>query len=142
MPRGLIRLAALVFCLAAATAQAEQSETFGDYVVYYAAIRSDELTPEIARTYRITRNRERAVILVNVQKHQTAVSARVTGRLRSLSGREQALVFREVREQNTIDYLAEVGIAHQALAIFDLEVLPPGQHTPFRLQFRNTFYTD
>lgn len=119
-----------------------QSETFGDYEVHYAAFRSDELTAEIAAKYGIRRNRKSAVVLVNVQKNGKAASARVTGKLRSLPGRQQELVFLEARQQESIDYLAEVPIDHAALAIFDLEVLPPDVRTPRRLQFRKTFYTD
>lgn len=119
-----------------------QSKSFGDYEVHHAAFRADELTAQVAAQYGITRSRKHAVVLVNVQKNGKPASARVTGKLRSLPGRQQELVFLAARQQDSIDYLAEVPIDHAALAIFDLEVLPPDQRTPLRLQFQKTFYTD
>ncbi len=140
MPRLIALLLATLF-LGDALADSG-SKSFGDYTVYYASMRSDDLTPEIARTYGITRGRERAVLLINVQKSGAMSAASVSGRARNLLGHARPLAFREVREQNSVDYLAELPVRSGELLIFDIAVQPPSTTTPLQLQFRQTFYTD
>lgn len=143
MPRLIALLALTGAALLSGGALADSgSKAFGDYTVYYAALRSDELTPEIAQRYGVTRAPNRAVVLINLQKHGAMAAAAVRGRARNLLGHEQPLTFRESRHENAIDYLAEVAVQNRTIVVFDVHVQPDGASTPFFLQFRRTFYTD
>ena len=135
------RLIALWLCaLLAGGALAEDgSQNFGDYAVNYAAMPTEELTPEIAASYGITRGRGRALVLINLQKQGAMAAAKVTGRARNLVTPEQTLVFREVRQQNAVDYLAELPVLNGALVIFEVEIQAADASAPMQLQFRRKF---
>ena len=51
----------VVACVAAMPARAEQSATFGDYTVHYVAFTTDILTPEVAKSYKIQRSKNRVL---------------------------------------------------------------------------------
>lgn len=140
-------LLAFGLALTALAAPAEQAQRFDDYKVHYAAFRSDQLTPDMAGKVGITRSKERAIVLVNVHhvpagKPAAPVAAQVTGRARTLLGDTVPLTFRELREAGAVDQLAEMPTKDGELLIFDLEIQPEGASTPYKLQFRQTFYTD
>ena len=46
----------------------EGSKDFGDYVVYFNAMNTDQLTPEIAREYEIVRSKSRAMLNVSIHR--------------------------------------------------------------------------
>ena len=48
----------------------EGSRDFGDYVVYFNAMNTDSLTPDVAREYGIVRSKSRAMLNVSIHKKQ------------------------------------------------------------------------
>ena len=44
------------------------SRDFGNYVLYFNAIRTDTLTPEVAKNYNITRSANRALLNISMVK--------------------------------------------------------------------------
>lgn len=64
----------VVFILALSTAeiQAEQFKNFGDYTVHFSAFTTDILTPEVAKSYRIPRSKNRALLNISVLKKSWA----------------------------------------------------------------------
>ena len=48
----------------------ESSRDFGDYVVYFNALNTEQLTPEIARQYEIVRSKSRALLNVSIHRKQ------------------------------------------------------------------------
>ena len=94
------------------TALAESSREFGDYVIHYNAFRSDTLSPEIAKTYDLTRRNNRLILNIAILKKVmdttgTPVAADVSGHASNLTGQLKKLDFREIREGTAIYYLAE-----------------------------------
>ena len=53
MPRIITALLTLLLMTAGLTVNAEQSKTFGDYTIHYAAFTTDMLSTEVARQYKI-----------------------------------------------------------------------------------------
>jgi hypothetical protein len=50
----------------------ESSKDFGDYIVYFNALRTDQLTPEVARDYSIVRSKSRALLNVSIHRKEDA----------------------------------------------------------------------
>ena len=119
---------------------------FGDYVVHYNAQATEMLPPEVARAYGIQRSANRAMITVSVLKKQEGsigqtVAAEVTVSASNLTGQLKSVDTREIREAEAIYYIGEMGVANRETLIFDISVRPEGEAAPFKIKFRQQFYT-
>ncbi|OOG28618.1 hypothetical protein B1C78_01770 [Thioalkalivibrio denitrificans] len=128
-----------------AKAQAGGQQDFGDYVVHYNAINTDFLSPAVARSYGITRSRNRALINISVLKKTLGVGAEpqlahVTGKSVNLRGQTRSLDFRELRDESAIYYIAEIGIDDGETMDFIIQAVPRNGD-PLAVRFRQQFFT-
>lgn len=128
-----------------ATANAGGQQDFGDYVVHFNAISTDFLSPAVARSYGITRSRNRALINISVMKKALGVGteprhAQITGKSINLRGQSRVLDFREVRDGPAIYYLAEIGIDDGETLDFVIQAVPQDSE-PLSIRFRQQFFT-
>jgi len=136
----------LVFFGISTQLSAENSRVFGDYVVHYNAFRSDVLSPEIAKTYNVTRRNNRIIVNITVLKKVMGttgkpVEATITGNASNLTGQLKTLEFREIKEDTAIYYLAELKVSDGEFLKFRLNITPNGKQGPARLQFSKRFFT-
>ena len=129
-----------------ASAHAENSRVFGDYVVHYNAFRSDTLSPEMAKAYELTRRNNRIIVNITVLKKVMGttgkpVAATVTGNASNLTGQLKNLEFREIKEDTAIYYLAELKVSDGEFLKFKINITPQGEEGPARLQFSKRFFT-
>ena len=129
-----------------ANATAENSRVFGDYVVHYNAFRSDTLSPEIAKTYELTRRNNRIIVNITVLKKVMGtpgkpVAATIAGNASNLTGQLKTLEFREIKEDTAIYYIAELKVSDGEFLKFKLNITPEGEEGPARLQFSKRFFT-
>lgn len=142
-----IRLLVLLALLGTgSTVLAENSVEFNDYVIHYNAFRSDTLSPEIAKTYNLTRRNNRAIVNIAVLKKQegatgTAIPADVNGKLSNLTGQLKGIEFRQIKEGDAIYYLAEVQFTEGEYLKFDIDVTPEGATRSAKLKFDKRFST-
>lgn len=139
-------VASALLCLAQ-PASAQNMVESGGYVVHYNALSTMQLTPEIARNYRITRSPNRAFMNISVQRRGEdglpfAVPAEVEASATNLTGQRRNLSVREVRDGDALYYIAETGISNRETLVFDVSVLPEGAATPTTLRFQQQFFTD
>ncbi len=128
------------------SAYAESSMEFGDYVIHYNAFRSDTLSPEIAKSYNLTRRNNRVIVNIAVLKKVlnttgTPTAAKVTGHLKNLTGQMKAIEFREIKEDTAIYYLSEVQFTEGEFLKFDIKVTPEGGTRAASLKFDKRFST-
>lgn len=107
------RLLAAV-CLYSITvlAHAEISQTFGPLEIHYNALTTNELTPEIARAYKIERSKTRGMVTMSVLKKNgsgvsTPVPAKLSVYVTNLNQQLANVDMREVKEGTAIYYLGE-----------------------------------
>jgi hypothetical protein len=105
-------LAALCLCSVAAIAHAEISQKFGNLEVHYNALTTDELQPEVARTYKIERSKTRGMVTMSVlQKNKvglpTPVPAKITIYATNLTQQLSNITMREIKEGTAIYYIGE-----------------------------------
>ncbi|HRD73942.1 MAG TPA: DUF4426 domain-containing protein [Aquimonas sp.] len=144
----LLRVASLaVWLLFSATtwAQAQSSFTQHGYTVHYNAIPSVMLTPEVARSYGLTRSAQRAVLNIAVRSagdSATAhsVSAEVQAVAINSAGQRQNLRMREVREQEAIYAIGELRIDEGELYQFEVDVTPAGESRTITLHFAQSLF--
>lgn len=139
--------AALFSMLASNATLAESSKEFGDYVIHYNAFRSDTLSPEIAKSYDLTRRNNRLIINIAVLKKVmdttgTPTAATVEGHASNLTGQLKNLEFREIRDGTAIYYLAESKFTDGEFLKFELKITPEGETEPARLKFDKRFFTN
>lgn len=109
-------LAALCLCSVAAVAHAEISQKFGSLEIHYNALTTDELQPEVARTYKIERSKTRGMVTLSVLKKNKAgalmpVPAKLTLYVTNLTQQLANVDMREIKEGTAIYYLGEFRVA-------------------------------
>jgi len=123
------------------------SRDLGEFQLHYNAVRTDMLTPEVARAYGIERSANRVLLNVSLQ-HENAdgttssADGLVTATAYNLTGQTKDLTMRRIAEGSSVYYIGEVGISGNEILVFDINVVPPGQHTKYTVQFKREFYAD
>ena len=128
------------------TVLAEQSKSFGDYTVHYSAFTTDILTPEVAKSYRIPRSKNRALLNVSVLKKVmntagTPVPAKIEASATNLSAQLRDLKVRELSDGGAIYYIAETTVDNEETLKYSLKILPEGEKQGFSLEFQQQFFT-
>jgi hypothetical protein len=121
------------------------SRDFGAYVVYFNAIRTDSLTPEIAANYGIARSANRALVNISlVKKAEGTAGMPVAGKVQvqavNLNGQFKDLTIREVREGNAIYYIGDVAVTNDETLVFTVDATPENESAPFSLKFQRQFF--
>jgi hypothetical protein len=117
---------------------------FGSYEVHYNAVRTDALSPEIARNYGIQRSTNRVMLNVTVL-HKEAGTARkpvpaaVKVDARNLNEQLKDIELRRISESEAIYYIGEVSISGTEILVFDITVTPEGTQTPLSVKFTREF---
>ncbi len=129
-----------------ATAQPSEDSfrDFGSYEVHYNAVRTDALTPQVARDYGIQRSTNRVMLNVTVL-HKGAggarkpVEAEVKVDARNLNEQLKDLELRRISEGDAIYYIGEVSISGTEILVFDISVTPAGTQAPLSVKFTREF---
>jgi hypothetical protein len=136
------------FFLQINTCLAQQSETFGDYEVHYNVINSNLLPAQVAQGYGISRSSNRALVNIAVLDtsqgdYGTAVIAEVTTNAINLTGQRREVEMKEILDpEGAIYYIGEMPIHNLESYNFSVMVTVEGGSEPFKLEFRQQFYTE
>jgi hypothetical protein len=120
------------------------SREFGDYVLYFNALRTDSLTPEVATSYGIVRSANRVLVNISMAKQAggslgVPVPGRVTAEAVNLNGQLKGLTLREIREGDAIYYIGDVAIAGDETLVFTVDATPENSTTPLSVKFQRQF---
>ena len=134
-----------LFWLALAPAQtlAQQMETFGRFELYYSVVNTTFLDPEIASTYGITRGEKRGILNLAVRENltdgSTASAMLLQGRTWDLIQGE-TLEFTEVREGDSIYYIAEFQFINEEWRFFEIDFRPTNATQTSTFKFKHQLY--
>jgi hypothetical protein len=136
--------ATLFLCSAVSVAHAEIAQKFGPLEIHYNALTTDELSPEVARTYKIERSKTRGMVTMSVLKKNavgatTPVPARLTVYATNLSQQLATVEMREIREGAAIYYLGEFRVGPPDTLRFNATVEVAGEPTR-EMTFSQKFY--
>ncbi len=107
------------------TGHADQSAAFGDIVVRYSAISTDQLFADIARRYGIERSTHNGLVNIAVEQKNGAgesslIAASVSGSVADLTGHANPNRFPDTRDDGAIDYLGEFPIDASGTYVFTI----------------------
>lgn len=143
-----MKLATLLFALALAApsmAVAEKTEKFGDIVVHYNAMPTNELQPEVAKAYRIDRSKNRALVTIAVLKKNSLgvmqpVKAEVKVNAVNLSAQLFGVDMREIQEGAAVYYIGDLRVTGSDTLKFSVTVKLQGEARAQKFEFRQKFY--
>jgi hypothetical protein len=129
------------------TGHADQTATFGDVIVRYSAISTDQLFPAVAQSYGIERSNRNGLVNIAVEQKDSAdagemIAAVVTGKVADLTGHTRPIRFRETKEDGAVDYLGEFPIDASGTYVFTINVSKVGQTTPYTVKFNRDYVAD
>jgi len=129
-------------------AHAEKSVAVGDYVIHYNTLNTSMLQPEIAKTYQVTRSKNRALLMISIRKLNKAdktdvpaTAKEITAKMTNLIGQTNELPLRQVDEKEAIYYLNDFAINNEDTWKFDIKVSLEGQEVK-DINFSQQFFVD
>ena len=131
----------------AVLAGTESSKDFGDYVLHFNAIVTDQLTENVARQYGIVRSRNRAILNVSMlRKTEGTMGTPVTGSVSAsainLNGQFRNINLREIKEGTAVYYIGETSITDGETLIFTVDATPINESSRFNVRFMKQFFVE
>ncbi len=124
-------------------ADEEPFQQFGENKVFFSAFNSSFIQPNIANLYNISRGKDKGLInIAVVSDNDGGKTARVTGTASNIFAQQQTLDFFEVREGESIYYLAPFKFENEDSLTFKIQVTPGDSKATHSLKFQKTFYYD
>jgi hypothetical protein len=124
----------------------QTQQDFGDYIVHYSAITTNQLVAEIARQYGIERSSRRGLLNIAVQAKggvdARMVGADVSAEVSDLTGHRLPIQLRETSENGDVDYLGEFPLSGSGAYLFTVKVTPPGHTLPYLVKFNQDYVVD
>lgn len=123
------------------------SKDFGDYVLHFNSLTTDQLQQQVARQYGIVRSKNRALLTVSILRKVTGtpgkpVAGQVIASAKNLTGQLKQIEMREIRDGDSIYYIADLPVANSETLIFDVAVIPEGTVTTMNVRFSRQYFTD
>ena len=125
----------------------DTQKDFGDLEVHYNAIRTDQLTPEVARAYGIQRSPSRVLLNVAMLAKTPGgaaipVDGSVSASAHNLNGQLKSLTMRRIQEGPAVYFIGEVGISGDEILVFNIDVEPATGGGRRTVQFKREFFGD
>ena len=125
----------------------DTQKDFGDLEVHYNAIRTDQLTPEVARAYGIERSPNRVLLNVAMLAKTPGgaaipVDGSVSASAHNLNGQLKSLTMRRIQEGPAVYFIGEVGISGDEILVFNIDVEPATGGGRRTVQFKREFFGD
>ena len=125
----------------------DTQKDFDDLEVHYNAIRTDQLTPEVARAYGIERSANQVLLNVAMLTKTPGGAAKpvdgtVSASAHNLNGQLKSLSMRRVQEGPAVYFIGEVGISGDEILVFNIDVEPVTGGGRRSVQFKREFFGD
>lgn len=133
----------LLLLINSALANDKPYQQFGDYKVFATVFNSTFITPEIAKSYKLVRAKDRVYINVAVVKEGTfGLPAKVEGKATNLMQQSNTLEFMEIKEPDATYYLAPLFHLNEEIIHFTIDVTPEGETEAHTVTFTKKLYND
>ena len=115
--------------------------------MHYNAVRTDLLTPEVARVYAIERSSNRVLLNVSLLSKSedgrtTPVDGKVSATAHNLNGQMKDLDLRRITEGDSVYFIGDVGITGNEILVFNITATPAGASDVLTVQFKREFFAD
>lgn len=138
-------LLAFMILLASSFAMAEQKKVFGNFDVHYMGLTTSELDRDVARSYGITRSRNKGYLMISVNKTDegdmpVAWNATLEAEMSNLIGQKKTLEFTRIQEGSALYFYSTFDFYDANHYRFNVKVTPDGQQRTFDVKFDQKFY--
>lgn len=118
---------------------------FGAYTLHYNAVSTDQISPEIARAYGITRSPNRAMINVSILRKNegaagTPVRGAVVAEVVNLTGQLKSVDMRQITEGEAVYYIGEVNVANAETLLVTISATPEGERRALSVRYKKQFF--
>ena len=125
----------------------ESTKDFGEYVLFFNALNTDQLSPDIAREYGIVRSKSRALLNVSIHRkldggRTEAVTGAVSASAINLNGQLMTMTLREIREDTAIYYIGELAVTDGEVLIYTIDATPSNDPSRFTVRFKKQFFVE
>jgi hypothetical protein len=125
----------------------ESFVTTGDYEMHFNAVRSDQLTADIARAYGIERSKNKVLLNISVLNRtnggNAATEANVTVLARNLSNQVKDMALRRITEGGAIYYIGTVDIGSGSeTLVFEINAVPSGSANTITAKLTREFFAN
>lgn len=119
---------------------------FKNYRVQHVVFNSTFIQESVAMNYGLKRSKYESLLNISVydknsSKTIATVPAKITGTVKNLMQQQKSLEIIEIKEKDTIYYLAPIKIANEELLHFELNITPEGGEA-LNVKFSQTVYAD
>ncbi len=135
-----------------AAMQAQPSEESfkesGNFELHYNAVRTDQLSPDVAGSYGIQRSKNRVMLNVAILRkasdsaQRTPVDGAVDVVVSNLNGQLKSMPIRRINEGDAIYYIGEAAISGSEILIFDIKATPINESAALVAKFKREFFAD
>lgn len=134
----------LLLCSFGANADDKPYKQFGATKVYFSAFNSSFIRPEIASQYNIVRGVDKGLVNISVivDDLPSGKTAQVSGSVSNMLAQQQTLDFYEVREGDSVYYLAPFTFDNEDPLTFTVQVKTAADKPAHGVTFQRTFYHD
>jgi hypothetical protein len=133
----------LVSLLTAGFANAQQSEMFGPYELHYSVVNTTFLEPDVAAKYGLIRGKKHAILNLAVREllpeGSEARGMLLKGRTWDLI-QNQFLEFKEIKEGDSIYYIADFKFINEEWRFFEVDFRPEGSNKSYTFELRHQLY--
>jgi len=122
-------------------------KTFGNHIIHINALTTDQLPTEVAKAYKISRSKNRAMMNVSIREKnadgETPVSANIKVTAKNLTNQLKNMSVREIKETDplAIYYIGELPVSNEETLVFEIDITPAGTSEPILLSYRQQFFT-
>ncbi|KJY96536.1 DUF4426 domain-containing protein [Pseudoalteromonas ruthenica] len=103
-----------------AEVQGGQFKNLGHWQVHYIAFPSTSVPAEVARNYDLERAGDRALINISVLQNNQAQAVNIQGSAKNLIGQTEQLTFKEIKEGESIYYIAQMRFDNEEVYRFEI----------------------
>ena len=113
----------------------------GDIKIFYSAFESSFIAPEVAVAYNFVRGKDKGLVNIAVVKTLgQGTPAKITGQVSNILQQSQQLEFIQIKEQNSVYYLAPFEFDNEDFLTFKISVTSPIGKGPFSFKFQKKMY--
>lgn len=135
-----LALALLAGAAAPQDGDVRYSRRFGDYTVFYNALRVSELPDQVLSAHELPMAPDEVLLIVAVEQQGENVEADVAASATNLAEQIDEIPMRELVENEMVSYMGTTDLEYREVLDFRIEIVVAGADRPFLLEFRERFY--
>ena len=127
---------------------AESFKVLGEYEMHYNAVRTDQLSVDIARSYGIERSKNKVLLNISVLHKSPGsnttepVDADISVVTHNLNGQQKDLQLRRIAENAATYYIGDVSFSGAETLVFEIKATPTGSTAPIEATLTREFFAN